>query len=66
MSLRPPRTTLFPYTTRFRSYEPNLVLKIGQDEVDRLKIKFTRSYDVDELKEIIDTYKSKIKGMRDE
>ncbi len=44
-------------------YEPKLVEKIGQEEVDRLKIKFTRSYDVEELKEIIDTYKSKIKGL---
>ncbi len=44
-------------------YEPKLVQKIGQEEVDRLKIKFTRSYDVEELKEIIDTYKSKIRDL---
>lgn len=44
-------------------YEPNLVFKIGQNEVWRLKQKYTRSYTVEELKEIIDTYKQKIKGM---
>ena len=44
-------------------YEPKLVQKIGQEEVDRLKVKFTRSYDVAELKEIIDTYKSKIRDL---
>ena len=44
-------------------YEPNLVRKIGQKEVDRLKVKFTRSYTIDELKEIIEKYKSKIKGL---
>ncbi len=42
-------------------YEPKLVQKIGQNEVDRLKVKFTRSYDVKELKGIIDTYKQKVK-----
>ena len=42
-------------------YEPNLVLKIGQDGVDRLKRKFTRTYTVEELQEIISTYKLKYK-----
>ena len=44
-------------------YEPNLVLKIGQKEVDRLKVKFTRSYTVQELKDIIELYKSKIREL---
>ncbi len=44
-------------------YEPNLVLKIGQDEVNRLKHKFTRAYDVEELKDIIETYKQKVKEL---
>ena len=44
-------------------YEPNLVLKIGQEEVDRLKQKFTKHYSIDELKQIIETYKQKIKDL---
>jgi len=44
-------------------YEPNLIKKIGQGEVDRLKQKFTRTYSVEELKEIISTYKLKYKGL---
>lgn len=46
-------------------YEPNLVLKIGQDEVDRLKRKFTKTYSVEELKQIIETYKHKVNTILD-
>jgi hypothetical protein len=44
-------------------YEPRLVVKVGQEEVNRLKRKITRSYDVDELKHIIETYKTKTKEL---
>jgi hypothetical protein len=44
-------------------YEPNLIKKVGQDEVNRLKEKFTKSWTVDELKGIIETYKSKLRDL---
>lgn len=44
-------------------YEPNLVLKIGQVEVDRLKRKEVRSFTIDELKDIIERYKTKYKEL---
>ena len=48
-------------------YRIALIEKIGIERVDALESdNSTKSYSVDELKEIIDTYKSKIKGMRDE
>ena len=44
-------------------YEKNLRMLIGDDRVDALDTRVVKSYDVDELKEIIDTYKQKIKDM---
>jgi len=42
-------------------YEQNLIKKIGQDKVDRLKVKVTKTWTLEDLKEIIETYKQKIK-----
>src|SRR3712207_8210270 len=37
MIRRPPRSTLFPYTTLFRSHLPLLSVVVGQGELDRLR-----------------------------
>lgn len=46
-------------------YEKNLRAKIGDARVDALDVKVPKSYSVEELKEIIDTYKTKIKAIND-
>ncbi len=47
-------------------YEKQLILKIGKDRVDALDIKEVKSWTVEELKEIIDTYKQKTRELEDE
>lgn len=44
-------------------YEPRLVLKIGQEEVDRLKTKIVKQWTIEELKEIIEIFKIKTKDL---
>ena len=44
-------------------YTKNLILKIGQERVDALDIKTTKVYTVEELQEIIEKYKSKVKEL---
>ena len=47
------------------NYTPNLINKIGQQNYDELveKAKITRKYTIDELKQIIETYKEKRKQL---
>ena len=46
-------------------YTPRLIEKIGQERFDKLQKVETRSYSIEELKQIIKTYKDKLKGLQD-
>lgn len=46
-------------------YEKNLRVKIGDKRVDALDVKVPKSYSVDELKEIIETYKQKTRALNE-
>src|SRR2546427_9564283 len=43
MIRRPPRSTLFPYTTLFRSYQPDILLR-DRDNVDEILAAKTHFY----------------------
>jgi len=44
-------------------YEKNLLLKIGEKELSRIKKKVIKNWTIDELKEIIEKYTQKIKDI---
>src|SRR5688572_30937889 len=43
MIRRPPRSTLFPYTTLFRSSSQRRSVDVAHAEADRLKLRFSRA-----------------------
>src|SRR3712207_9079015 len=65
MIRRPPRSTLFPYTTLFRSMYAKVVLDVRsehfEDELDALKRRqrVTQDHELpaDALKQLVETYK---------